>query len=90
MQSADPPSAQLSLTWLDAAGLLGVALLLAAYAGTVTGRVAATRPAALAVNLAGSLLILASLRGTFNLPSAVVEIAWASVAAVGLIRHARR
>ncbi|WP_375382900.1 hypothetical protein [uncultured Sphingomonas sp.] len=75
---------------LDAVGLVGVVLLLVAYALTVSGRLGATQPSALAMNLVGALLILASLWGAFNLPSALIEAAWAAIAAIGLIRHGRR
>ena len=75
---------------LDVAGLAGVGALLVGYALTVTGRAAVDRPPALLINLAGSLLILASLRGAFNLSAAVIEIAWAGIALIGLVRHARR
>ena len=78
------------LRLLDGAGLAGVALLLVGYALTVSGRIEATRPPALLANLVGSLLILASLWGAFNLPSATIEIAWAAIAAIGLVRHGRR
>ena len=72
---------------LDVAGLAGVALLLVGYAATVSGRAVATRPPALLLNLTGSLLILASLPGAFNLSAAVIETAWALVALAGLVRH---
>lgn len=78
------------MTPLDGVGLVGVAVLLAAYGLTVSGRLAATRPAMLAANLVGALLILASLWGAFNLASALIEGAWAAIALGGLIRHARR
>ncbi|MGI4730962.1 MAG: CBU_0592 family membrane protein [Janthinobacterium lividum] len=78
------------LRLLDGVGLVGVALLLAGYALTVSGRVEATRPPALLLNLVGSLMILASLWGAFNLSSAAIEIAWAAIAGIGLARHARR
>ena len=80
----------MSVTVLDGLGLVGVAMMLAAYALTISGRLAATRPAALAMNLVGALLVLASLWGAFNLSSAVIETAWAVIAAIGLVRHALR
>ena len=75
---------------LDAAGLVGVVALLAVYGLTILGRMTATRPAALAANLVGALLILVSLWGAFNLASAVIEAAWAAIALGGLIRYRLR
>ena len=72
--------------WLDAAGLAGVALLLVGYALTVSGRAEARRPPALLLNLVGSLSILVSLKGAFNLSAAVIEVAWAGIAMAGLVR----
>jgi hypothetical protein len=70
----------------DAAGLVGVGLILAAYAGAQLGRLETTRPPALLMNLAGSSLILLSLTRAFNLSAAIVEGAWALIALFGLAR----
>lgn len=70
----------------DAAGLAGVALILAAYAGAQLRRLDPVRPAALMMNLAGSGLIILSLTHAFNLSALVVEAAWAGVALFGLVR----
>ena len=79
------------MSLLDAAGLLGVLLILAAYAGAALGKLDAERPASLAANLAGASLILASLlAGDFNLSATVMEAAWAVVALFGLARWALR
>lgn len=75
---------------LDAAGLVGVVLMLAAYGLTIAGRLEATEPPALFLNLIGSLLVLLSLYGAFNLSAAVIETAWAVIASVGLLRHLAR
>jgi hypothetical protein len=81
----------LVLTWLDAAGLGGVGLVLLAYAGAALGRLTAEHPLSLAANLAGSSLILASLLlGPFNLSATAMEGAWAAVALLGLARWALR
>lgn len=76
------------LTPFDAAGLVGVALLLVAYALTVARALDPLRPAALLLNLFGALGILVSLSRAFNLSSFVIEAAWALIALAGLIRHA--
>jgi hypothetical protein len=79
------------MSLLDAAGLLGVLLILVAYAGAALGKLDAERPASLAANLAGASLILASLlAGDFNLSATVMEAAWAVVALFGLARWALR
>jgi len=79
------------MTLTDAAGLLGVLLILAAYAGAALGRFDAERPLPLAANLVGACLILFSLlTQDFNLSATVMEAAWALVALVGLVRWALR
>ena len=70
----------------DWIGLVGVALMLAAYGLTVAGRLDVQAPAALAGNLAGAVLVLVSLTHDFNLSAAVIEGAWALIAAGGLLR----
>lgn len=75
-----------SFTLLDAVGMIGVVLLLVAYGLTVGGRLDPLRPAALLLNLAGALGILVSMFGAFNWSSAVIETAWALIAAAGLVR----
>ena len=72
----------------DIAGLIGVAIILVAYAGTSLGRLDPVRPPALLMNLIGALLVLYSLSRDFNLSAVVMETAWAIVALVGLIRAA--
>jgi tellurite resistance protein TehA-like permease len=70
----------------DVAGLVGVALILVAYAAVQLKRLDATRAPALWMNLAGSSLILLSLTRVFNLSAAIVEAAWALIAIFGLVR----
>jgi hypothetical protein len=48
----------------------------------------AVKAPSLAMNCVGACLVLVSLIKNFNLPSAVVESAWALVALFGLIRIA--
>lgn len=75
-----------SFTPYDAIGLLGVVLLLIAYALTVGGRIDPLRPPALLLNLFGALGILVSLLGAFNWSALVIETAWAVIALAGLAR----
>lgn len=72
----------------DLLGVVGVLLILTAYAGATTGRLDPKRPIALLLNLAGALLILWSLSFEFNLSAVLMEAAWALVALFGLVRLA--
>lgn len=74
----------------DAAGLAGVLMILAAYAGATSGKLDPKRLPALLLNLAGAGLILLSLAYDFNLSAFVMEAAWAAVALFGLLRLAIR
>jgi len=65
-------------------------MILAAYVGVQVERLDARGYAALWLNLAGSLLILASLARAFNLSAALMEAAWALTALYGLWRRWRR
>lgn len=76
------------MTLFDAAGLVGVALILAAYAAAQLRWLDPLRPAALLLNLAGAALVLVSLSKQFNLAAFVMEAAWALVALYGLLRLA--
>jgi hypothetical protein len=70
----------------DAAGLVGVALMLGAYAAAQLRWLDPLRTPALLMNLAGASLVLASLTQRFNLAAFVMESAWAAVALHGLLR----
>jgi len=72
----------------DAAGLAGVVMILAAYAGATSGKLDPKRAVALTLNLVGAGLILLSLAYDFNLSAFMMEAAWAAVALLGLIRLA--
>lgn len=74
------------MTLPDIGGVIGVALMLFAYAGGQIGRLDMTRLPALLMNLVGSLLVLWSLTFKFNLSAALMEGAWALVALYGLIK----
>lgn len=76
------------MTLPDAAGVVGVVLILVAYAGATTGRLDPKRAPALLLNLVGASLILLSLAYDFNLSAALMEGAWALVALTGLVRLA--
>ena len=79
------------MPWLtDAAGLAGVLLILAAYAGAQARRLDPVKSPSLAMNLGGACLVMLSLTHDFNLSAFLMEAAWALVAAFGLIRLAFR
>jgi hypothetical protein len=72
----------------DVIGLVGVVIILVAYALATTGRLDPKQAPSLALNFAGSSLILLSLVRAFNLSAAIVEGAWSLIALVGLARVA--
>ena len=72
----------------DAAGLVGVVLMLVAYVGAQTGRLDPSRAPSLVMNLIGPALVIFSLVFTFNLPAFLTEAAWGTAAAIGLVRLA--
>ena len=76
------------MTLIDIAGVFGVVLILIAYAGATAGKLDPKQWPALALNLAGALLILWSLSVDFNLSAVLMEGAWAVVAVLGLVRLA--
>ena len=76
------------MVWQDIAGLLGVALILMAYAGAQTRKLDPLAAPALVMNLVGAGLVLLSLTHKFNLAAVLMEAAWALVALYGLIRVA--
>lgn len=70
----------------DVAGVVGVAMMLGAYAGAQAHRLDPAKAPALALNLVGSGLVMLSLTHDFNLSAFLMEAAWAAVAAFGLAR----
>lgn len=74
----------------DIGGLIGVAIMLVAYALSAAGRIRADSWQPLTANIAGACLVMLSLLYKFNLSAFVMEAAWALVALFGLIRLAIR
>jgi hypothetical protein len=74
------------VTWQDVAGLIGVAMMLVAYAGAQARKLDPLRSPALLMNLVGAGLVLLSLTAKFNLAAFMMEASWALVAAWGLVR----
>jgi hypothetical protein len=80
----------LGLDILTAGGIAGAVVVLSAYFLNQQGWLSAEDWRFPGANLIGSLLILASLYTAWNLPSALIEVAWAAVSLYGLIRQGRR
>ena len=76
------------MTLVDQAGVVGVGLVLVAYAGAAFGKLDPKAWPSLTLNLIGALLILGSLTESFNLSAVLMEGSWAIVAIAGLIRLA--
>ncbi len=76
------------MTAQDMAGLIGVAMMLVAYAGAQVRRIDPLKAPALLMNLVGAGLVLLSLASKFNLAAFLMEAAWAAVAAFSLLRLA--
>jgi hypothetical protein len=74
------------MAWTDAAGLVGVLIILVAYAGATAGRLDPKRAPALIANFVGAGLILLSLAHDFNLSAVAMEGCWALVSLIGLLR----
>ena len=75
---------------LNAGGVVGVGLVLLAYAGIHFDWYDPKKAPALLMNLVGSGLILLSMVKAFNLPAFLMEAAWAAMAAFGLVKLLRR
>ncbi len=75
---------------LNTGGVVGVGLILLAYAGIHFDWFDPKRAPALLMNLVGSGLILLSMLRAFNLSAFLMEAAWAAMAAFGLARLAMR
>lgn len=72
--------------FLNLGGVLGVLMVLIAYAGIHFDRLDPKKVPALMLNLVGSGLILLSMVRAFNLSAFLMEAAWAAMAAFGLVK----
>ena len=75
-----------TLTPLALVGLLGVVIYVAAYAMLAFGVIRGNGYTYPALNLVGSLLVLAGLANAFNWPAAALQIGWAVISVFGLAR----
>ena len=71
-------------------GLLGVAIVLAAYGLLSSGRLKADEARYQWLNVVGTVCILISLTGQWNLASFVANAAWLMIGLVGLVRIYRK
>jgi hypothetical protein len=71
-------------------GIVGMLLFLAAYYLLQQDALSAHDPRYLWMNFTGSIAVLASLLWAWNLPSFLLESAWAIISAYGLIRLRRK
>ena len=74
------------MSFWDLLGLIGVGMILAAYALHVMRRLSSRAIAYSALNAGGAALILVSLYFAFNLSAAVMEGIWFVVSVYGLTR----
>jgi hypothetical protein len=74
------------LAWTDIVGVIGVAMILVAYAGAALGRLDVKGALSLSANFVGASLILLSLMVDFNLSALLMEGSWALVSLAGLVR----
>src|SRR3954453_15067565 len=70
----------------ELAGFAGAAIIVVAYFAVTQGWLNALDWRFPAANVLGSLLILVSLWFEWNFPSVVIEIFWALISLVGLVR----
>lgn len=73
----------------DAAGVLGAALIVLAYALLQAEKLKAEGAGFAALNLTGALLIILSLTASWNLSAFLLEAAWACISLRGLHRALR-
>lgn len=78
-----------SLQWHEYVGLLGDAVVLAAYYGLQSGRMRGDGLAFQWANIVGCVLITVSLMYDFNLAAMVIELAWIAISVYGLMRGIR-
>jgi hypothetical protein len=71
---------------LNAGGVVGVGLVLLAYAGIHFDWFDPKKAPALLMNLIGSVLILVSMVRAFNLSAFLMEASWAAMALFGLAK----
>lgn len=80
---------ELFLQLTDIIGILGVLLVLTAYFLLTLDRLSPKSMVYLILNCIGSSLIAFSLCFDWNLPSFLIEVAWAMISLMGIYRYIR-
>jgi hypothetical protein len=80
----------MSFDILTLAGIVGAAIVIAAYFANQQGWLSSDNLRYPLANLVGAALILLSLWGAWNLPAAVIEGFWVAISLYGLTRTLRR
>jgi len=73
------------MAWYDIVGTIGVVLIIVAYAAVQTRRMKSEQLSYSVINLVGAVMILISLRYTFNLASFVIEVFWILISIWGIV-----
>jgi hypothetical protein len=73
--------------WYDALGILGSLLIVAGYLAVSNRRMDASLPPFQLLNLAGALLLITSLAMRPNAGALLIEVLWAIIAVVTLVRY---
>jgi len=74
------------VVWTDVVGVIGVLMILVAYAAAALGKLDVKGALSLFANFLGASLILLSLSVDFNLSALLMEGSWALVSLAGLVR----
>lgn len=72
-------------TIFETVGIIGVTLILIAYGLLQIEKLSTKHLSYHALNLAGALLIIASLLSAWNLPALIMEIAWVLISMYGFL-----
>jgi len=75
--------------YFNTIGLVGVAMMLAAFFSLQVGKITPQAPFYLWCNLIGALAVIVSLCRFWNLSSFVIECFWAAISLWGIIKRKR-
>ena len=79
----------MNLQWYDWVGVAGTLMVLGAFFGLQSGRLAGNGIVYQLLNLLGAAGVLVSLVGEFNLSVFLLEVAWVAVSGYGIARSLR-
>lgn len=75
--------------WHHWIGLAGMVLIIGTYLGLQVGRIASTSLTYSVLNALGASLLIVSLCFAMNLGALIVEIFWAAISIIGIVRYYR-